>query len=175
MTTRLPVLESLRIATPCNADWDDMKGDEAVRFCGKCEKNVYNLSALSRAEAESLVQEREGRLCVRLYQRADGTVLTSDCPVGVQKKRLRQRVWASISGAAASLMLVFGVWSGRASADLTLQDGKKHPAQTHVLMGGPMPSPPPRHVLMGKPSFEAPSPAAKKKKPMVMMGDVSAE
>src|SRR4051812_25709981 len=119
---RLPVLEDLRIATPCNADWDEMKplDDGArVRFCGQCEKNVYDLSAMTRADAESLVREKEGRLCVRFYQRADGTVLTADCPVGVRKQRLRRRIWASLSGAAASVMMVFGMWSGRARADLT--------------------------------------------------------
>ena len=154
---RLPVLEDLRIATPCNADWDDMRGDERVRFCGKCEKNVYNLSAMSRADAEELVREREGKLCVRFYQRADGTVLSGDCPVAVRKKRLRQRVWASLTGAAASMMLLLGL-SARAGADLTLRNGTKVPH--HVLMGGPrpfvmgepgpLPSPPP---LMGKPTL----------------------
>ena len=183
---RLPVLEDLRIATPCNADWDDMNGDERVRFCGKCEKNVYNLSAMTRADAEALVREKEGRLCVRFYRRQDGTVLSADCPVGVQKKRLRQRMWASLSGAAASLMLLLGLTSGRARADLTLRNGKR-PANHHAqVMGGPAPSPAPvvvapaptmmmgepvavpQHPLMGKPTL--PKPRA-----MPMMGDVSVE
>src|SRR5207244_3242790 len=127
------LLEDLRIATPCNADWDDMAqvDGERVRFCGKCEKNVYNLSAMSRDAAEQLVREREGRVCVRFYQRADGTVLTGDCPVAVRKQRLRRRVWASLSGAAASLMLLCGLSSGRARADLTLRDGRR-PAAHHL-------------------------------------------
>jgi hypothetical protein len=163
-----------------------MHGDERVRFCGMCEKNVYNLSAMSRADAEMLVREKERRLCVRFYQRADGTVLTGDCPVGVQKKRLRQRVWASLSGAAASLMLLLGL-SGRAGADLTLRNGKR-PANHHAqVMGGPAPSPAPVAVtpdptmmmgqpvavpqppLMGKPTLPKP----KAERPMPMMGDVS--
>jgi hypothetical protein len=140
-TKRLPVvLENIRIATPCSADWDDMSGDARVRFCGKCEKNVYNLSAMSREEGEALVREKEGRLCVRLYQRADGTVITNDCPVGVRRARLRARVWASISGAAASMALVLGLFGGRARADLTV-DGKKNtgdkkPDVTVRVMGG---------------------------------------
>src|SRR6266542_653475 len=115
MTTRLPIaLENIRIASPCSADWDDMHGDERVRFCGRCEKNVYNLSSMSRSDAESLVNEKEGRLCVRFFQRADGTMLTADCPVGAERLRLRQRVWASISSAAASAALLVGLISGRA-------------------------------------------------------------
>jgi hypothetical protein len=168
MTTRLPVLEDLRIATPCNADWDEMAGDARVRFCGKCEKNVYNLSEMPRTEAESLVREREGRLCVRFYQRQDGTVLTTDCPMGVRKKRLRQRVWASITSATASAMLVLGAWCGRARADLALHDGKQpHTSARLPMMGEPAPSPrpevmgqlvapPPQPPMMGKPTLPKP-------------------
>jgi hypothetical protein len=148
----LPVLEDIRIATPCNADWDDMSGDARVRFCGKCEKNVYNLSAMSRAEAETLVREKEGRLCVRFFQRTDGTVLTGDCPVGVRRRRLRHRVWASVTGAAASLMLALGVFGGRARADLTLKDHQRPPTHHRPMMMGAVavaPSPKPE-PLMGK-------------------------
>ena len=72
----------LEIATPCPASWDDMEGDERVRFCPECELNVYNIASMTEAEALALIKEREGRLCVRLYKREDGTVLTRDCPVG---------------------------------------------------------------------------------------------
>ena len=72
----------LKIASPCPASWDDMEGDDRVRFCDECELNLYNLSAMTEDAARKLVEEREGRLCVRFYQREDGTVLTSDCPVG---------------------------------------------------------------------------------------------
>jgi hypothetical protein len=147
MTTRLPLaLEDLRIATPCRADWDEMSGDDRVRFCGRCEKNVYNVSALSRAEAEALVREREGRVCLRLYRRSDGTVITSDCPVGVRRQRLGARVWASISGMATSAALLVGLWSGRARADLAAPD--KKPTQTQPTKGTA--TPPDKHVLMGK-------------------------
>ena len=62
-----------------------MEGDDRVRFCDECGLNVYNLSAMTEDAALKLVEEREGRLCVRFYQREDGTVLTSDCPEGVQE------------------------------------------------------------------------------------------
>ncbi len=39
---RASLLENVRIASPCSASWDDMVGDERVRFCGQCTKNVYN-------------------------------------------------------------------------------------------------------------------------------------
>jgi hypothetical protein len=189
-TTRKPslpvVLESIRIAMPCSADWDDMSGDDRVRFCGKCEKNVYNLSAMTREAGEALVREKEGRMCVRMYQRADGTVLTADCPVGVRRERLRARIWARVSGMAASAALVVGLWSGRARADLAI-DGKKPtaeqpktPPQPHApLMGGvAAPHIPPKEApLMGKIAMP-PQPQAKGNKPVMgepapIMGDIA--
>lgn len=95
------MLEQVRIASPCGARWDEMRGDERVRFCLACEKNVYNLSAMPRDEAERLLEERAGAsICVRFYKRADGTILTEDCPVGVTKKR-RKKVALAVAGAGA--------------------------------------------------------------------------
>ncbi len=185
MTTRLPVvLESLRIAAPCTADWDQMAGDERVRFCGKCEKNVYNLSAMTRSEAETLVREKESKLCLRLYQRQDGTVLTSDCPVGVRRQRLRQRVWASVTSMTASVALMLGVLTGRARGDLAVKDGPKVAERPHLVTMGAPPALP--RELMGKVAPPQPAkepvkppkppkpPIAKMGEPMMpLMGDVS--
>lgn len=102
--TRLPMLDSVRVASPCNASWDEMLGDDRVRFCTGCEKNVFNLSAMPREDAERLLQEKlNGELCVRFYQRADGTVMTQDCPVGVTKKRRKLAVLAAAGAGAMAL------------------------------------------------------------------------
>src|SRR5258707_11139447 len=97
-------LRNVKVANPCPADWDRMIGDERARFCGQCELNVYNLSAMSTLEAESLIARTEGRLCVRYYRRRDGSIITEDCPVGL--RRLQQRA-ARIKRAVASLVLGF--------------------------------------------------------------------
>ena len=90
------VLGAVRVATPCHADWTAMVGDDRSRFCPSCRKNVYNLSAMTAREAADLVQAKEGKLCVRYYQRADGTVLTANCPVGIAAaKRKAARVPAA--------------------------------------------------------------------------------
>jgi hypothetical protein len=83
-------VDRLRIATPCPMSWEQMTGNSQVRFCDHCQLKVYNISELSRSEAESLIASAEGRLCARLYRRADGTILTKDCPVGL--RALRRRV-----------------------------------------------------------------------------------
>jgi hypothetical protein len=102
------LLDNVRVASPCSAKWEDMSGDERARFCGQCTKNVYNLSAMTRDEAEAFLRERTGEVCVRLYRRADGTVITSDCPVGVRRKRRRHLAVLAVGGgvlAAAALSM----------------------------------------------------------------------
>ena len=95
---KLPVLDNIRVASPCSADWAKMSGDDRTRHCGDCKKNVYNISELTRDEAEALIVAQEGRLCVRYFQRADGTILLKDCVVGVRRKRRRRVI---VAGAAA--------------------------------------------------------------------------
>jgi hypothetical protein len=113
-------LENIKIASPCSADWEEMFGDERKRFCGECRLNVYNLSGMSRDEAENFLMTSEGRVCVRYYLRADGTVLTDDCPVG----------WAGVkkqlsTAATAIFSLVITLFSGVLFVSLfSKEDGK---------------------------------------------------
>jgi hypothetical protein len=53
-------LDHVRVAAPCTSDWDQMIGSERVRFCGQCSLNVYNLSSMTRSDAESLIAGTEG-------------------------------------------------------------------------------------------------------------------
>src|SRR5258706_15227264 len=91
------MLDQISIAAPCTADWDSMPGTDRVRYCAECNKNVYNLSEMTRREAEALVREKEGQLCARFYRRADGTILTSNCPAGL---RAIGRSISRVAGAA---------------------------------------------------------------------------
>jgi hypothetical protein len=104
----LPLLDNVRVASPCTASWDAMKGDERVRFCGQCEKNVYNLSAMTREEGERLLQEKEGNACVRFYRREDGTLLTTDCPVGARRVRVRRLAMATVGGGLVAAATALG-------------------------------------------------------------------
>ena len=88
-------LDNVRIASPCSADWDEMFGDERRRFCGECKLHVYNLSGMTSYDAENLLRNAEGRMCVRFYQRADGTILTKDCPVGWARMKQRLSAFAT--------------------------------------------------------------------------------
>jgi hypothetical protein len=97
-------LNNLKIASPCPTSWDGMYGNDQVRFCGECKLNVYNLSGMTKEAAEDLLQNTEGRLCVRYFRRADGTVLTQDCPVGW--RAVKKRV-TNLAAAACTLVLGF--------------------------------------------------------------------
>jgi len=103
---RIPLpLDKISVAAPCPASWDEMRGDDRVRFCGQCQLNVYNLSAMTRQAAEKLVAQREGRLCVRFYRRTDDTVLTQDCPRGLEA--VRRAAWRAASAVFAGVAAMF--------------------------------------------------------------------
>jgi hypothetical protein len=116
MTTRqarAPIsLELIEIASPCTASWDAMRGDDRVRFCDQCKLHVYDISAMSRPEATELIVEHEGRLCVQMYRRADGTVITDDCSAIRKAARRAARIALAASSvvlcAALSPVFLFG-------------------------------------------------------------------
>ena len=70
-------LDSIKVASPCSADWDAMIGNNRQRHCGDCKLDVYNLSGMTKRDAENLIMNSEGRLCARFFRRADGTVTTT--------------------------------------------------------------------------------------------------
>jgi TonB family protein len=106
-----PLLSRIEIAKPCHANWEDMTGDERVRACQLCHLNVYNISTMTENEAESFLLERlqEDRVCITLYRRSDGTIITDNCPRGLRAARDAARLVAHRVAAAVSLMLaLFG-------------------------------------------------------------------
>lgn len=106
------LLDEVMIAAPCSVGWDSMRGDDKVRFCDKCELNVYNLSGMSDSEAEELLQISGSSICISLYRRADGTIITDNCPVGLRsmrdklvKARERGNLLAKVAAGAALFLL----------------------------------------------------------------------
>ena len=162
----------LRVASPCPADWNAMQGDDRMRFCGQCEKNVYNISAMTHAEAEALIREKEGKLCVRFYQRTDGTVLTADCPVGKRRKRNRRIL---VAAGAAGLSLTAAGFLGFQRMGAIEMPHPRCALEPAEMLGKPtMGTPPPVKVgaiRMGDISEEPlPSPRATEKAPALGRG-----
>jgi hypothetical protein len=102
----LPLLDDLRVAAPCDVSWDEMEGNGRARHCARCKKPVFNISAMTRADAQLFLLERVHGACVHFYRRADGTILTSDCPVG---QRMRRHVQALIALAVAAFAGLLGL------------------------------------------------------------------
>jgi hypothetical protein len=102
MSSRRP-LELLEIPTPCPASWNDMTGDARGRFCQHCQKTVHDLSAMPRDEAERLVCQSAGSLCIRLTRLPGGQVLTLDYPAVTPRRGWTWRVW-SVVGLAGALI-----------------------------------------------------------------------
>jgi NCAIR mutase (PurE)-related protein len=128
---RLPILDNIRVASPCPAAWDAMVGDDRVRHCAQCNKNVYNLTNMTRAEAEMLIAGRNGELCVRYYQRSDGTIITSDCTIGVKRKRRRRIIAAGIA-LVASATAAFVIAKRMREQEQEVYD------REHMVQGGAM-------------------------------------
>ncbi len=116
-TVALDLLENIQIASPCTADWEAMEGDERARLCGECKLRVYNISSLTADEAAELIGSAEGGLCLRLYRRADGTVLTKDCPVGLRRLRIKAAKAVGRIAAAASFLVGGGIAFGTGQRD----------------------------------------------------------
>ncbi|MBK9771585.1 MAG: hypothetical protein IPP57_12280 [Candidatus Obscuribacter sp.] len=93
-------LDNVMIAAPCNIGWDNMVGDDRVRLCAGCDKNVYNTSRMTKAEIKELLAVEGKAPCLRIYRRADGTMLTEDCPVGLRRVR---DAWQRVAKVAASI------------------------------------------------------------------------
>jgi hypothetical protein len=111
-------LEDVRIASPCKASWRKMKGDDRVRNCAKCELNVYNISEMTREEAAELIANTEGRLCIRLWRRRDGTVITKDCPMAFKQIRFGIAAFSSIIISAILATMQWTGWYTRQELEL---------------------------------------------------------
>lgn len=170
MTTTASLLDGIQIAKPCTANWDEMTGDEKVRRCALCKLDVYDISSMKRDEAEAFVASRLGveRTCIRFFRRADGTVLTRDCPVGV-RAAWKKVMWIAAAlfagGFAAAAMFVPRGADGvpqvtplkQIDAFVRKQLGQP-PAPAPVLLQGDVLAPTPAPATVPAPTPDVPTP-----------------
>ncbi len=113
-------VEQLKIAKPCGVGWETMTGDEKKRHCELCELSVYNIEAMTAFEVELLFTKTNGRLCGRIRRRADGTVVTKQCPKGLRDYGKRV---SRITGAAMTAILAaFSFSYGQSTSNQTKND-----------------------------------------------------
>ena len=95
--------------------------------------------ALTTDAAIALLREKEGHLCTRFFKRADGTMLTADCPVGVTRRTRRRRVLAALGASIVSVLAFTGCTKSGSSSASTEQRGQG-PGETQCVMGTPIPA-----------------------------------
>jgi hypothetical protein len=137
-------LDNLSIPVPCPEVWALMAGDDRSRFCGVCAKDVTNLSACTRDEAETFLADHPGA-CVRVWVDAAGQTLHRP----LEWARMGARLAAAI-GAGALL---------NACADASAQPPHRtgRIAAPAVAPDGGVVAPP--EPVMGEPSSAPPVPA----------------
>lgn len=99
------LLDRVYIETPCSMSWDSMTGDERARLCGACSKNVYNISDMTKKEANVFLAQKGTTQCMTFYRRPDGTILTDNCPRVLRKLRDRGRMVARLAAGVLALLL----------------------------------------------------------------------
>ncbi len=94
-------LKQIEVKNHCTQDWDEMTGNEEVRFCSHCNFSVNNLSTMTRKKALKIVREAEGRICVRYVQNpVDKTPVFADRLYQITR---RAGIAAGVLGASLSL------------------------------------------------------------------------
>ncbi|MGE0784929.1 MAG: hypothetical protein AB7S26_04510 [Sandaracinaceae bacterium] len=119
MSERRVHLEVVDVKNPCTEDWSRMKGDDVQRFCLTCHENVYDLSFMAKEDAERFLENAEGRVCIRLMRRADGTMVTRDCTPDrfAAARRAARRSLAFVGAGLASALGLVGALGFGSVAD----------------------------------------------------------
>lgn len=135
----MPLKDLVMIAAPCPVTWESMQGDERVRHCSGCSKNVFNLSDMSDVELEQFLLANGANQCVRLFRRTDGKIMTDNCPRAFRAIRNK---WRKIMHVASAILasVCACVPSARAqSAEQTKPADGKKPAVRWVMPQEPYP------------------------------------
>ena len=115
-------LELVSVPRPCSMPWESMTGTDKARTCAVCNRQVYDLAAMTSSEAERLLDCRDERLCIRFNRGPDGQIITAD---RLPKWSPPRRHFAGLS--VAALAALMGVSQPRVALALT--------SSTHVING----------------------------------------
>ncbi len=136
----LPVLPTVRIESPCSMNWDSMDGNASERFCGGCQKHVHNLSEMKAEDVNRLLGSGDN-VCVKMRQRADGSILTKeDLQIfpNIDSSVSRRNWLAQLSALAAGVLAMLSIGC---------RDGVDHPVKMGEMSVPPTADAP---VLMGE-------------------------
>lgn len=148
--TRIP------LAKPCDSPWESMVGNDKVRRCAACERDVYSLSDMSELEAElRLLNAADAAPCIRYARASDGQVVHRASPP--PPRRL------SAAGASARALVVASALVAR-DAVAQGKDKANEPAQC-VMLNALEPTPPASASAPARPAAAAAAAPAPKGPP----------
>ncbi|MDZ4834810.1 MAG: hypothetical protein SGJ27_13615 [Candidatus Melainabacteria bacterium] len=148
------ILDNLYIAAPCSISWDSMTGDERERSCGGCSKSVYNISDMTKREAEAFLLASGTSECMRFYRRTDGTIMTDNCPRALRKLRDKCKLAAKIAVGLVAFVVSLPSAIAQSAQTRDTTPSRKHFQEVsapntvplvplapggEALLGGPMP------------------------------------
>jgi hypothetical protein len=139
----------ITVAPPCSEAWEQLRGNDQIRFCQRCEKHVHNLSAMTEDQVEALFRTGPD-LCIRAVVNDDGTRVTLPCAAPSAAPTPSLRWWGLglgaglAAGAALALPDSAQVHVRRALLALGLE---RAPAPLPVPPAPPAPSP--RREILG--------------------------
>ena len=107
-------IDNVRVGSPCTEDWNKMSGNDQVRMCDHCVKEVNNLSEFMRKQAKRLVRASDGNICIRYYEHP----VTKQPLFAAQFHQITRRtgIAAGVVGATLSFATLSYADSGSSSA-----------------------------------------------------------
>ena len=133
-------LDTISVKSPCNESWDEMSGNDEIRFCSHCAQSVHNLSTLNRAEIEKLIERSNGRLCVRYVKTSQGKLIAA-LPENKSQIKRQRAIAARILASSLAFSTVAYAQStpvSKNSSEQTQVDNarKINPTQKNSMLSG---------------------------------------
>jgi hypothetical protein len=125
-------LNAIVIASPCTVPWETMTGEGTKRFCSQCRLHVHDVANMTREEVTALRMETNGEVCLRIWRRPDGRVITKDCQ---RVRRALKRSMRAVGAAAAAVLAFVGLGGCTRTCC--------EPARPTAAAPAPAPTPPP--------------------------------
>ncbi len=86
--------------------WDKMTGDNQVRFCEQCQRQVWNFFEMTEAEIVEVMRTNPERLCAQIKKTKDGILVTKDYRPAQKKFRFSMLAMMALATCLAPLMFV---------------------------------------------------------------------
>jgi len=96
----------IEIPSPCARAWDEMDAERgangAARFCNQCQEDVYDISSMTRREAQAFMEKHRWQVCVNYEVDEEGKIIYAPEP----PSRWARQLEGALRLAAAAALVV---------------------------------------------------------------------